>query len=211
MAITTLSKIRVSCVYNLANMVGMNTFDYNVLEIIGTPTADHYAQAWWNHVKTNFRALVGSSFGAVLMSVKVRELGNSVGEYGEYAIPTAEQTGTRTPPTDQTPAPVFNAAGVRLTVGTRLTRPGQKRFPFLYRDDLNSQVLATAYSTPLATLMGTLTSNMTLGAPAAGVVLVPHVVSLNPDGSIRAAQLVTGYLINQNATSQVSRKLGRGI
>lgn len=211
MAITTLSKIRISCVYNLANNVGMNTFDYNVLEIIGTPTADHYAQAWWNHVKTNYRALVGSSFGAVLMSVKVNELGNSVGEYGEYAIPLAEQTGTRSAPSDTTPAPVFNAAGVRLTVGTRLTRPGQKRFPFLYRDDLNSQVIASTYATPLNTLMTTLTANMTLGAPAAGVVLVPHVVGLNPDGSIRQSQLVTGFLANPNVTSQVSRKVGRGI
>lgn len=211
MAITTGSRIRVSTTYNLANNRGMNTFDYFVLEMIGIPNAAQYAEAWWAHVKTNFRALVSSSFGAVLLNVKVEELGNPVGEYGEYAVPTAEQTGTRTPPSDSTPLPVFTGAGVRLTVASRATRPGQKRFPFLCRADANSQVLTGTYLTALNTLMGTLTTNMTLGSPAAGVVLVPHVVGLNPDGSIRTSQAVSGFIINPDVTSQVSRKVGRGI
>jgi len=59
--------------------------------------------------------------------------------------------------------------------------------------------------------MDVLTDPMALGAPAVGVVLAPHVVGLNADGTVRAAQPITGYVINNSVTSQVSRKFGRGM
>jgi hypothetical protein len=211
MAITTGSRIAITLNQVLASQEVMNVWTYSVLEIVGTPTAANYAEAWWNHVKAGYRGLASSSFGAVFTGVRVTELGNSTGEYGEWNIPSGEQTGTRTPPADPDAMPVFVSAGVRLSVGTRRTRPGQKRFGFLTQTDANSQTLGTAYQTALATLMGTMVNNMTLGAPAAGVVLVPNIVGLNADGTIRDSQLVTGYLINPTITSQVSRRVGRGI
>lgn len=211
MAIQTGSKVSVTLTTGAYNLTQMMVWSYNVLEIIGTPTAADYATAWWNHVKTAYRALAATGNGAVFRSVKVLELGNRTGEYGEYAIPSGEQTGTRTNPSDADADAPFVAAGVRLTVAARYTRPGQKRFPFLMQQDTANGVVGAAYSALLVTLMNVMVANITLGAPAAGVVLVPNVVGLNPDGTIRASQLVTGYAINPYTTSQVSRKFGRGV
>lgn len=211
MAITTGSKISVALQMAFSGNVAMNIWQYSVLEIVGTPNAAHYAQAWWNHVKTAYRALALTAWSPAFVSVRVSELVAGVGEYGEYGIPSAEQGGTRTAPTDADPSVSFNAAGVRLTVGTNATRPGQKRFPFLTQQDQTGQTLGSAYTALLVTLMNTMTTNLTLGAPAAGVVLVPNVVRLNPDGSVAASQFVTGYSINPYVTSQVSRKQNRGI
>lgn len=210
MAITTGSRISVALKMILGGQVAYNIWDYNVLEIVGTPTAGHYGEGWWNHVKATYRALQLSSSGATFQSVRVTELGSSTGEYGEFAIPAGEQAGTRTAPTDADSMPTFTAVGVRLAVGTRVTRPGQKRFGFLTQNDVLGNDLQTGFNTLLVALMNVMVVNMTLGAPAAGVVLVPQVVGLNPDGSVRASQLVTGYAINQKVTSQVSRKFGRG-
>lgn len=211
MAITTGSRISVSLSQISAGQVQMNVWDYIVLEIVGTPTAGNYAEAWWNHVKTNYRALAPSSWGSAFTSVKVSELGNSEGEYGEYSIPAGERTGTRATPTDSDAMPSYAAVGVRLGVATRVTRPGQKRFGFLTQSDVIGNDLQSGYNALLVTLMDTMKANMTLGSPAAGVVLVPSVVGLNADGTIRTSQVVTGYAINQKVTSQVSRRYGRGI
>lgn len=210
MAIATGSKISVSLVMDQAVGKAMNVWTYSVLELVGTPTAGHYAQAWWGHVKANYRALVNAGFGLAFQSVRVQELGNPDGEYGEYGIPSGEQSGTRTNPADGEFQPSFMAAGVRLTVGTRLTRPGQKRFPFLTQSDANVNLLGSTFTGLLVTLMDTMTQNITLGSPAAGVVLVPYVVSLNADSTIRASQFVTGYKINPFLTTQNSRKAGKG-
>jgi len=211
MAISTGSKIAISLIASQSAQQCYMVWTYNVLEIIGTPTAAHYSEAWWNHVKTLYRALPVIAQGNVFLSVKTQELGNPTGEYGEYGIPIGEQVGTRANPTDSDFLPAFNAVGVRLTVGTRATRPGQKRFPFLTQNDVLSNAVQTSYITPLTTLMNLMTANMTLGAPAAGVVLVSTVVGLNADGTIRASQFVTGHKVNPTVTSQVSRKVGRGI
>jgi len=210
-AITTGSKISISLNATSAGQTIMNVWEYSVLEIVGTPTAGHYGEAWWNHVKAGYRALALAAWGQVFTSVRVSELGNPLGEYGEFAIPTGERAGTRSNPTDAESMPNFTAVGVRLSVSTRVTRPGQKRFAFLTQSDVLGEDVQAPFQTLVATLMTTMVANMTLGAPAAGVVLVPNVVGLNADGTIRGAQLVTGYAINGKVTSQVSRRFGRGI
>lgn len=211
MSITTGSSIAITLNMTAAGYVAQNVWSYNVLELVGTPTAANYGEAWWNHVKTNYRATCAAVWGSSFKSVRVVELGNPAGEYGEFSIPSDEQAGTRANPADSEVTPVFLAAGVRLTVATRLTRPGQKRIPFLCQSDQNSQDLSSGFKSLVETLMGTMTSNITLGAPAAGVVLVPAVVGLNTDGTIRASQAVTGFVVADKVTSQVSRKAGRGI
>lgn len=211
MAITTGSKISVTLNMTTAGYVAQNVWSYNVLELVGTPSASHYGEAWWNHVKVAYRSIAALGWGASFKSVRVLELGSSVGEYGEFSIPAGEQTGTRANPVDADVTPVFLAAGVRLTVPTRVTRPGQKRLPFLTQADQASQDISVAFKALVATMMDTMTANMTLGAPAAGVVLVPSVVGLNSDGTIRASQVVSGYVVADKVTSQLSRKAGSGI
>jgi len=211
MTIGTGSKIRVSLSQVTAGQVQMNVWDYLVLELVGTPTAGNYGEAWWNHVKTTYRGLCPAIFGASFTAVHVAELGNPLGEYGEYSIPVGERDGTRTVSPDTDALPSYAAVGVRLAVGTRLTRPGQKRLGFLTQSDAIGNDLQTGYNTAAVALMNVMSGTMALGAPAAGVVLVPHVVGLNADGTIRTSQAVIGYSINQKVTSQVSRRFGRGV
>jgi len=211
MTITTGSRIRISLGQVTAGQVQMNVWDYLVLELVGTPTAGNYGEAWWNHVKTAYRGLCPAIFGASFTTVRVAELGNPLGEYGEYSIPVGERDGTRSVSPDTDALPSYAAVGVRLAVATRLTRPGQKRLGFLTQSDAIGNDLQTGYNTAAVALMDVMSDTMTLGSPAAGVVLVPHVVGLNADGTIRESQVVAGYSINQKVTSQVSRRFGRGI
>lgn len=210
MAITTGSRIAVTLKMLMSSQTIMQVWTYNVLEIVGTPTAAHYGQAWWNHVKATYRALSAVGLGSVFQSVLVTELGNPTGEYGEFGIPLAEKAGTRAAPADADVMPIFVAAGVRLNVPARVTRPGQKRFPFLTQTDVVLNDLQSQFTTLLTSHMDVMIANMTLGAPAAGVVLVPAVVGLNADGTIRGSQVTTSYTINPQVTSQVSRKVGHG-
>lgn len=211
MAIGALSLIEVTLVQSfLAANAVYNVFQYEVQGELGSPDATDWAEAWWNHVKATYRAIAPTG-SAPFRSVIVRELDNATGEYGEFAIPTAEQTGTRADPGGDW-LPMFVAGAVRLTVATRVTRPGQKRFSYLKEGDLDGQFLGVAYTTAVNALMVVLTSTMLLGAPALGSEIEPHVVRKSPTTGLPIAhQPVTGFLINPEVTHQVSRRVGRGI
>lgn len=189
-----------------------NVFSYNVAEApagVGV-SAEAIGEAWWNHIKATWRACVPVSFGAFQTSVFVRVINNPAGDYGEYAIVAGEQTGTRAAAASEA-LPPFTAAGVRMSVSTRATRPGQKRFAFLAEQDNANGQLQASISTPLGALMNVLCGVMTLGAPAALFVLQPKVFKLAPGDVILAGQDVTGYVINPYITSQTSRKVGHGL
>jgi len=211
MAIGTNSLIQVSVAMDTLGSKVMNVWDFQVVVAPGTITAAQYGEAFWNHVKTNYRALAPIYLGGVFKSIKVLELDNPAGDYGEYAVPTAEQVGTRTNPSTGEMMPGFVAAGARITVPTRVTRPGQKRFPFVAEADANDALLIGGYKTALTNLMDLMTGGLILGAPAATATLALIVVGRNADGSVRDYQISNGYLLNDYVTSQVSRKRGRGI
>lgn len=211
MAIATGSRIEVSLSMVVASQRVMNVWQYRADPVTGSPSAAEIGAAWWAAVKTPYRALCNSGYGQVFRSVTVRELNNPTGAYGEYAIPSGEQTGTRTIAAEGGIATTFVAAGVRLAVETRATRPGQKRFGFVSESDINENVLSSGYQSLLVTLMDTMTNSLTLGSPALATVLLPIVVSKDATGAVTADQAVTGYVINTNVTSQVSRRFGRGV
>ena len=211
MAIALGSKIDITLNYAISNVQMRTVFSYLVFELVATPGAVQYAEAWWNHVKGTTRALFGSGIGDIFSSVTVRELNNAAGELGEWDIPTAERAGTRSAPTQNNLMPYFVTAGARLTVGTRLTRPGQKRMSGLYEEDNASGYLQPAYKALLASWLNVITNPLTLGAPAAGVVLSPQVFRRDVTGAVIAEQPVVGYVINNNLTSQNTRKYGKGI
>lgn len=211
MSIATGSLIEISLSMLLYGQRVMNVWQYRADPVTGGPSAAEIGAAWWNAVKAPYRGVANSGFGTVFRSVIVRELNNPTGAYGEYAIPSGEQTGTRTVAAEGQLATTFVAAGVRLAVETRTTRPGQKRIPFITESDLNSNELAAGFQGLLVTLMDVMTASMTLGAPALATVLLPVVVSKDSTGAVTANQPVSGYVINTNATSQVSRRFGRGV
>jgi hypothetical protein len=210
MAITEGTLLRVSLSGLIYNQLVMNVWTYEVGGTFSGIEAGAVANAWWQRVKTPYRALVGTAFGAVFSKVIVADMENPLGDYGEYAVPVAERSGTRSNGSENG-MPGFVAAGVRLSVATRVTRPGQKRFPWLMENDSAGSGLESGFSTLVATLMDAATVNVTLGAPALGMDLNPVVVRLDPATGLPVAyQPVVGYSINTSTTSQVSRKIGRG-
>lgn len=176
--------------------------------LTATPTG--VGEAYWNDIKTAWRACHIATAFDVTQSIFVSEPGVD-GAYGEYAIPVGEQQGTRPAGTLGEFLPPFLAAGVRLTVATRATRPGQKRFWGFLEGDNNAGALQSAAAALIGTLAGKFSSGITLGAPVATGVLWPEIVHL--EGSpevITRRQDVAGFIVAANITSQNSRKIGRG-
>lgn len=206
------SHLEISMVMRVFEQQCMNVWTYRVVgSLAGTPTATQVGEAWWNHVKAAYRALASTAFLGAFQSVRVREMFNSSGALGEYPIPLAEQAGTRTPPTQGEGMPLFNAAAARLTVATRATRPGQKRFPFLLEQDSSGNQLQAAFAALVNTLLIAAEGEIVLGAPVATMTIQSEIISKsdNPETLIEA-QDTTGYVIATNVSSQLSRKLGRG-
>lgn len=175
-----------------------------------TATATGVGEAFWNDIKTVWRAAMESSPLLVTNSILVSEPGPT-GAFGEYPIPVGERQGTRTVGTSDL-LPSFNAAGIRLAVATRTTRPGQKRVPGALEVDQTNGAWVSGYMTLMNNLAPKFSSPITLGAPVATGVLIPIVTRVNPDtGDVDASQDVVGFVTNPYVTSQVSRKIGRGI
>lgn len=190
----------------------LNCWQYNIQTMPDPVGAVQIAEAWWNHVKTTYRGLFTNDQVHAYSFVRIRELNNPVGALAEYSIPFAEQAGDRAAggATDQMPP--FASAGVRLVVGTRATRPGQKRLPGVTERDQASGFLVNTgfYLDSVSDLMDVMVAPMILGAPAALVELIPIVTRKDATGAVTAHQPVTGYLINDHVTTQNSRKIGRG-
>src|SRR5215211_4867806 len=153
-----------------------------------TANCDGVAEAWWNDVKEAWRGLLTEGdTSAEFVSVVVEEF-NGLGGLGEYAIPVAEKFGTRDPVGATDLMPPFVAQGVRLTVPTRATRPGQKRLPFLMESDVVGNAISPAYQELAAEVAVVYSSTRTLGAPVALGTLTPKICARDPvTGAITAS------------------------
>ena len=210
MTIATGSLIEVVLNQSFFNQTILNVYQYEVLPPVGEVGAVEIGNAWWANMKAAMRAFAVAG-AATFMSVKVRELDNPVGAYGEYAIPSAEQPGTRVAPAQAEFLPIFNAASLRLVVGSRATRPGHKRIAYLTESDNVAGTLQSAFAVLMAA-WGVLVSNpITLGAPAALTVLNPIICKKNATGSVISHQPVTGFIVAAQITTQNTRKIGRGV
>lgn len=205
------SHIEISLRYNVLgqNCVTARCYTWDGAAIAAASAAQ-VGEAWWNHYKDAWRDIPPANvLNAQFLSVLVREVGGSV-SYGEYAIPSGEQEGTRTSG-EGSMLPSYAAVGCRFTVGSSLTRPGQMRIPFLLDSDQNGNNVESAFldlCEPLAELYSE--SNI-LGAPVATGVITPCVVRFGADNNtIAASQPIEGYVLNPFVTSQVSRRRGHG-
>lgn len=178
---------------------------------IAAATPAQVGEAWWNHYKDAWRALaVSASAVAQFLSVIVREVGGGLA-YGEYAIPSGEQLGTRDGTGLGNPLPPFVATGCRLTVGTGITRPGQMRIPFALEGDSDGSVFNATWLGLCEDLADLYSNANTLGAPVATGVLFPQVVRFGVDNdTIAAGQDIVGFVLKPQITSQVSRRIGHG-
>lgn len=210
MAIGIGSLIEISLVGALASGKWYNVFQYQYAEVVTAASAAQIAEAWWNHVKTAYRALYASGAGNIFTEVKIQELNEAAGEYATFAIPIGEKVGTRATPSPNTFTPSFLAQGVQLTVGTRLTRPGQKRLPIVYEADVEGDEVQSTWYNLVETWANVIDAPMVLGAPAATSVLQPIVCKKDSLGVVQEYQQVIGHLTAIYATSQNSRKRGKG-
>jgi len=203
----------IECTVRMVSSSGymMNVWQYEIGVAPTENSAVEIAEAYWNHIKATYRALAISGAGRQFDAIIVRELNNPTGELAEFSIPSAEQDGTRAAGSLGSYQPQFVSAGVRLTVGSRTTRPGQKRYGFLTEGDVAGDGLGSGFITLLTSQLDIMTASMTLGAPAELTVLDPVVVRKDVGGLVTAHQPIEGYIINPYVTSQVSRKYGRGV
>jgi len=188
----------------------LNVYQYAVDVPLGEDDPVSLGNAWWNNIKSVYRAIPAAAMGDVFQSVIVRELNNPAGAYGQYAIPPAEKPGTRGAPAQQEQMPPFCAAAIRLVVGSRATRPGQKRIAYLTESDNMNGVLQSAFVALLQPLGVIISNDMTMGAPTLATVLHPIVCRKDASGVVTAHQKVVGYLISPYVSSQNTRKIGRG-
>jgi len=211
MAITEGTLLEITLGMRFQESVLMNVYAYEVTGTFTGIAAVNVAEAWWNSVKNVYRNCIRASEAIGFRTVMLRELNNPAGEFAEWNIPTGEQQGTRSGVSSSEFLPQFNAGGFRLTVGTRLTRPGQKRIPGLVEEDSVAGVLSSAYTAVLEALAAVVDGPLTLGVPALGMDLQPIICSKDATGAVVAHQNVVGHVLNPYVTSQVSRKVGRGI
>lgn len=209
MAIGSGSLIEVVVTGSYDGQTMSNVWQYEVTSSPGGITGEEYAAAWWNNVKTVYRAVPTTPFTNAFESVSVRELDTLVGDYGVYAVPSGERAGTGSVGSEASPLPLFNAIGVRLSVGTRVTRPGQKRFSGLVEADSDNARLQSRAISAAEALMTHMVAGLTLGAPALTATMALAVVRKDVDGLPVAYQQVQGYSVNPYMTSQVSRKKTR--
>lgn len=210
MAIGAGTLLEISVGGQLSGQQWLNVWTYRVDGEPGSPTPAHIGEAFWNAAKTTYRPLIASAHGAPFQTVKVRELDVAEGEYGEFAIPTGERAGTGTTGSGGV-LTQLTAAGVRLTVATRVTRPGQKRISGQDEGDANGNSWETAYQTKLNAWATAMIAIGVLGSPAVGTTLECVIVRKDRATGLPVAhQPVVGFLVNPFITSQVTRKVGRG-
>lgn len=174
-----------------------------------TISAANLAEAWWNHIKTAYRAAIAVAYGDFFQRVRCESMMSPTGDAGDFAIPAAEQPGSRTNPAGEQ-GPRFLSAAVRLNVETRLTRPGQKRIGLLYEADFTGDGLSTTYQALALAIPNAMLPQITLGAPALGMNIVPVVARVPLTLPVVTYQDWTSAEVSARVATQNTRKLGRG-
>lgn len=188
----------------------MNVWTYRLSAYPGPVTAAQIAEAFWQHVKAATRGVGVSIHTNLYQTVRVRELDDPLGLFGSYAVPTAEQSGTRSSGGSED-TPSFVALGARLHVGSRTTRPGSKRFAGLCEADIVGQSPSPTARAAVQALLDVACVPITLGAPAALIGLSPVIVRRDPTTGLPVAwQYIESATATNLVTTQNTRKLGRG-
>jgi len=210
MALNNNSLIEIALDMRWQGQQNLNVWAYQITSWVVGVNAVQVAEAWWNHVKVTYRLMQVASEPDTFLSARIREMNNVAGDYAEFAIPSAERVGTRANPGAQGVMPPYVAIGARLVVGTRVTRSGQKRYSFSREEDVTLGFISAAWKTVIANNLAVMTAGIVLGAPAATVTLSPRIFRKDFSGSVTAHQPITGYIVNDAATTQNTRKFGRG-
>lgn len=170
-----------------------------------TATCAGVAEAFWNDVKAAYRAIMLNDAAFTFTEVFVEEL-NSGSGLGTYAIPGSEIYGTRNISSADNVSPIWNSVSTKLVVGSRLTRPGGKRFSPILDTDMGADRVAGGTLLALANDWALCWSSLrTLGAPVATGVLHPIVATLINPLNTSNYQDIIGHLENRRITHQTTR------
>lgn len=207
----TASQIKVTYRYT---MFGQHCENIQYWEPVGaaflTATMLGVLEALWANIEGAWHEILPANPDVgTFDSLLGEELGGGL-SFAEFPIPSDEQTGDRAGLTATSGLPPFIVSASRQTVGTRVTRPGQKRIPFLADSDVIGNQLDSAAVIFFEPVHETFSTVRTLGAPVATGTLNPVIGGHIEDGVPTLWQPVTGLLMNPNASSQVSRKIGHG-
>lgn len=179
----------------------INVFHYRDTSI-GGPTAVSVAQGFWDKVKAGWRAIPTTTQAYTFDTVRAEALFSPY-VFADYSIPLAEQAPTRVVASE--PLSTVAAGMIRLTVGTRATRPGSKRISGLVEVDAVGNNLVTTIITALQTLGGLFDD--TFNASGTALSMTPVIVGYpgpqNP-GAPRV-QDVIGSSVDGRISHQVSR------
>ena len=176
----------ISIVAQNSGVTYMNVWQYQISGTFSGVDAAAVGEAWWNHVKDDYRGVVASTYGAWFREVLVRELNDPIGEYGTFVIPSGEAEGTRNPGSETGLLQPYAALGMKLAVGTRVTRPGSKRLGGLVELDNNAGYANGPVYAAAEALGATMAEDMLLGIPALGMVLDPIVCRKDATGAVVA-------------------------
>jgi len=190
-----------------------NVWTYRVMGLNAPTDAVSMGFGYWEAIRVAYRAIAPSFLTDAFQSIRVRSLSNPDGAVGEYAIPAAEQSGTRSVAGEGSQSmPPFAACGVRLAVATRTTRPGQKRIPFLTEGDQAAGVIQPAFLGLVNTLLNIQEGEVTITPEAGNQVLLRSVIArLDASWGVTANQNTAGFLVSSIVTTQNTRKIGRGV
>lgn len=210
MAFTEGDLVEISVKAVNAGITYMNVWQYQVAGTFSGVDAAQVGEGWWNDVKTVYRGVPASTYGNFFTEVLVRELNDPTGEYGTFVIPSAESAGTRTPASETGLLQPYAAIGMKLAVGTRVTRPGSKRFGGLVELDNNAGYANGPVYAATEALGAHMVAAMVLGIPALGMQLDPIICRKDATGAVVAHQPITGYSVSLVLSHQTSRSIGRG-
>lgn len=170
--------------------------------------ASQLANAFWDKVKAEYRQIATTGWTTAFQNVFCEQVDVAGGAYGVYVIPAGEAAGLRVGgATGQEAAlPSFNAAGARLNVMTKVTRPGQKRFYGLAEGDNTGGVLQSPARTAVLALGTVMTSTFVLPAPALLTELETVVRKTAPLDTPSPNQRVDSFSVPVTVRSQVSRR-----
>lgn len=182
----------------------LNVFHYRVIDA-GAPTTTYaeVAQAFWDYIKTEWRATFPLDIGPWFRRVVVENVTNGL-DFGEYTIPTSEDDGTRTTSGDYLGD--WLAVAMRLNVGTHLTRPGQKRFGGLYEGDQASGFITSTLRGLYETFGGKLDENIGFGLLTDGEMQPVVYGEVNDERPEPVYNPVTSVTVQDRFTSQRTRR-----
>lgn len=184
-----------------------NVFHFTNSIVTPDVSATTACEAFWNDIKAAWRGWTPTSPQLIWTEV-VCTLRGAGGQYGSYAIPGAEQSGTRAFGSDFLPS--FNAANITFNPSLRLVRPGSKRIAGVLEGDQVSGVLTGGAVALLSTLAVALVNGFTDAVTGASYTYIIW-GQVNSNRPVEVKMPINGYTVSVNVTSQVSRKLGRGI